>query len=144
LAFKHGKGTVFKVDDSGGTLRDISAFVTNVDFGRELDAPETTTFGDNDREFIVGLRGHNFSISGIWDNTATTGSDAVISSWFQGTPTAVTATFEYGPEGGAAGAIRYTGEAIPTSYSVSSPVDGVATFTADWIVTGAVTRNTFP
>jgi hypothetical protein len=39
--------------------------------------------------------------------------------------------------------VKYTGEAILTSYSISNPVADVVTFSADFQVTGAVTRGTY-
>jgi hypothetical protein len=63
MAFDHGKGAAFKLDNSGGTLTDISAYVNNVDFSWEADAAETTVFSNNDRTYIVGLR--NATLSGV-------------------------------------------------------------------------------
>lgn len=140
MAKTHGKETAFTITDSGSTERDISAYLTSVDFSRDVDTPESTTFGDDDREYIVGLRGASFSVSGFWDDTATSGPDVVLNGLL-GLATA--STFEYGPEGSTTGDIRYTGSCFLTSYSTSSPVDGITTFSADFIVTGAVTRDTF-
>lgn len=135
MAFEHGKSTVFKIDNSGGTLTDISAYCNNVDFPREVDAPETTTFGVDDRTYIVGLRGATLSIAGFWDSTVDSVLAGIVGSGL--------VTFEYGPQGSTSGEIRYTGECILTSYAQGSPVDGVATFTADFQITAAVTRNTY-
>ncbi len=37
MAFVHGKDSVFKLDNSGGSLTDISAYVKNVDFPEPAD-----------------------------------------------------------------------------------------------------------
>lgn len=107
-----------------------------MDFSRDVDTPEVTTFGDDDREYIVGLRGSTISASGFWDATL----DGVIG---QVVGNATTLTFEYGPQGSDSGDVRYTGECILQSYSPSSPVDSAASWSADFIITGAVTRNTY-
>lgn len=135
MSFEHGKGTVFKVDNSGGTLTDISAYCNNVDFPREVDTPETTTFGNDDRTYIVGLRTATISVSGYWDATLDDVLGQIVGSGL--------VTFEYGPQGSTSGDIKYTGECILTSYGEASPVDGVATWTADFQVTGAVSRTTY-
>jgi len=135
MAFEHGKTTVFKVDNSGGTLTDISAYCNNVDFPREVNADETTCFGSNDRTYIVGLRTATISVSGFWDSTL----DGVIGQ-IVGT---AAGSFEYGPQGSTAGEIKYTGEAILTSYGQTSPVDGPASWTAEFQITGGVTRGTY-
>lgn len=135
MAFEHGKSTVFKIDNSGGTLTDISAYCNNVDFPREVDAPETTTFGNDDRTYIVGLRTATLSVSGFWDATVDGILAGIVGSGI--------VSFQYGPQGSTAGEVQYEGECILTSYGQGSPVDGVATFTADFQITGAVTRTTY-
>ncbi len=140
MAFKHGRSGKFQLDDVGGTLRDLSAFISNVDFPRDVDAPETTTFSvtGGARTYVAGgLTGATFSITGFFDPTATTGPDVVISGSLGD---ASDVSFEYSPSGTATGDIQYTGQCIVTSYSVSSPVDGVVSFTADMQITGVVTR----
>lgn len=141
MAFQHGRDGEFKLDDSGGTLRDLSNYVSNVDFPRDVDAPETTVFGNaGDRTYIAGgLRGASLSISGFWDPTASTGPDDVLSGALGATGDL---TFNYNPSGTGAGKIEYSGESILTNYSISQPVDGVITFTGDLQITGAVTRST--
>ena len=136
MPFKHGKGTVFKLDDSVPTLNDISAYCSNVDFPRDVDTPETTTFGNDDRTYIAGLKGATISISGFWDETV----DGYIAG-IVGQETS--STFEYGPQGGSSGDVKYSGECFVSSYSMGSPVDGVATFSLDLQITDAVTRGTF-
>lgn len=143
MAFQHGKSTVFKIDDSASVLRDLSAFLTSVSgLPGSGDIVETTTFGvaGDARTYIRGLNGATFDIEGGYDSTATTGPDAVLSGL---RTNASTSTFEYGPEGGTAGKVRYTGECLMTEYSAESEVDGWTTFTASFTMTGALTRNTF-
>jgi hypothetical protein len=52
-------------------------------------------------------------------------------------------SFEYGPEGSASGRIKYTGECICTSYEPGSPVGDVVTYSAEYQITGPVTRGTY-
>jgi len=135
MAFVHGKDSVFKLDDSGGTLTDISSYVNNVDFPETADVAETTTLGDGSKTYIVGLKDATLSISGLWDSTADGILGAVVGQ-------SATLSFEYSPEGTGSGAVKYTGEAILTSYAVSSPVGDVVGYSADLQVSGDVTRGT--
>lgn len=134
--FRHGKSAVFKVDDSTGTLRDISNVSNSVSFPREAEILETTSFGSNDRTYIVGFKNQTISIDGSFDATVDgylagiLGQDATVS-------------FEYGPEGSASGAIKYTGEAYLTSYETSAGVGDVVSFSAAFQISGAVTRGTY-
>lgn len=132
--FVHGKSTHFEVDDTGGTSRDISDTLTSVDFPETIETAETTAFGSTYKSYIVGLRDATISVSGIWD--------ATVDGYFIGTEPA-TRSFIYGPAGDTAGNVKYTGEAILTSFSVSNPVGDVVTYSADFQCTGGVTRTTF-
>mgnify|MGYP003113663961 FL=1 len=135
MAFVHGKDSTFKLDNASGSLTDISAFVNSVDFPQTVDLAETTTLGDDNKEYIVGLKDATISIAGAWDSTADDILGAVVGQ-------ASSLSYEYSPEGTASGKVKYTGEAFITSYSTSSPVGDVVGFSADLQVSGAVTRGT--
>ena len=134
--FRHGKNSVFKVDNSGGTLTDISNVLNNVSMPREVETVETTSFGSSYRSYVVGFQNATISIEGTWDATVDAhlagilGQDATVS-------------FEYGPEGSTAGYVKYTGEAYMTSYETSGAVGEVVTFSAELQVSGAITRGTY-
>jgi hypothetical protein len=134
--FRHGKSTVFKVDNAAGTLTDISNTLTDVSFPQTVETAETTSFGSSAKTYIVGLSDSTVSASGNFDATVDTHLAAVLGQ-------AATLSFEYGPEGSTSGQVRYTGEAILTSYEKSGAVGDVVTYSAEFQVTGAVTRGTY-
>lgn len=136
MAFVHGKSAVFKVDDSGGTLRDLSAFLEEVSFPRSIETAETTAFGNSAKTYIVGLSDATISITGMFDATADGYLAGVIGN-------AAALDFEYGPAGSTATNIKYTGTCIMTSYEVSAPVGDKVSATAEFQVTGAITRGTY-
>lgn len=133
--FQHGKSTVLKVDDSGATPRDISDSVSSVTWPREVDATETTSFGSNQRTYIVGLANSTVSVEGYFD--------ATVDGYLAGIVGGAAGTIEYGPQGSTSSNIKYTGEAILTSYELSSGVGDAVTFSAEFQITGAVTRGTY-
>jgi hypothetical protein len=135
MAFVHGKDSVFKLDNSGGSLTDISSYVNNVDFPETSDVSETTTLGADNKTYIAGLKDSTISLSGLWDSTADAIFGAVVGQ-------SATLSFEYSPEGTTGGNVKYTGEAILTSYAISSPVGDVVGYSADMQVSGAITRGT--
>lgn len=141
MAFWHGKGLAFKIDNSAGTLATLTSYVDSVDLDNSVDMGETTTASAEDKTFVSGQAEHDLSISGKYDETATTGPDAVL---FGIVGLETSSTFEIGPAGSTSGRPKYTGECFLTGYKVSAPVGGVVTFTADFKVTGAVTRTTWP
>lgn len=138
MAFVHGKSAVFQVDDVGGTLRDLSAFLNDVGFPRDIEAAETTTFGvaGSAKTYIVGLTDASISISGLFDATADGFLAGVIGH-------ATPLDFEYGPAGSTGGNIKYTGTCFLTSYEVSASVGDTVQASADFQVTGQITRGTY-
>jgi hypothetical protein len=138
VAFVHGKSAVFKLDDSGATLRDLSAYLNDVSLSRDIETAETTTFGvaGSAKTYIVGLSDATFSISGLFDATADGYLAGVLGQ-------SATLSFEYGPAGSDAGLVKYSGECIMTSYEVSAAVGDAVQASADFQVTGAITRGTW-
>lgn len=134
--FRHGKSTVFKVDNNAGSLTDISNTLTDVSFPRSVDTAETSVFGDSAKTYIVGLSDATLSVSGNYDATVDAHLAAVLGQ-------AATLSFEYGPEGSTSTFIKYSGECILTSYEKSGAIGDVVTYSAEFQVTGAVTRGTF-
>ena len=134
--FRHGKAAVFKIDDSGGTLRTISDALNSISFPREAEVLETTSFGSSDRTYIVGFKNGTISIEGSFDATydgylaGVLGQDATLS-------------FEYGPEGSTSTYTKYTGECIMTSYESTAGIGDVVSFSAEFQISGAVTRGAY-
>jgi predicted secreted protein len=133
--FVHGKSTNFQLDDTSGTIRDISDTITSVDFPETLDTAETTAFGSSAKSYIVGLTDATISVSGIWD--------ATVDGYIAGGAEPASRSFVFGPAGSTVSNVKYTGEAIVTSFSISNPVGDVVTYSLDLQVTGAITRGTY-
>lgn len=136
MAFVHGKDSVFKIDNSAGTLTNISTYVKDCSLAQSVDTPETSTFGNNSKTFITGLSSGTFSVSGLFDPTCNTVLAGIVGA-------SATKSFEYGPAGTGTGAPKFTGEAILTSYNVSSDVADAVQFSAEFQVSGAVTVGTY-
>ena len=62
--FTHGKNAAFKIDDSGGTLRDISDVLTDVSISRTADVAEVSAFSNSSKAFVSGLKDATLTISG--------------------------------------------------------------------------------
>ncbi len=138
----HGKDSYFSIEDSAAsTLRNISPYVTSVDFNQENDTHDTTTYGAEGHTFLVGLTNGTIVVNGLWDKTASTGSNTVIQSLVG--LDAVTVGFEYGPEGNTGTNVKYSGECVLESYSQSAPVADLVSFTATFRISGSVTQGTF-
>lgn len=142
MAPTHGKDAAFLLEDSAAsTLRNISDQLTNIAFNRSNDTHDSTTFGKEGHTFIAGLTNGTITIDGFWDKTASTGSATVLDS-LMGLD-AVTVGWEYGPEGNASLAVKYSGECVLASLDVSEPVADLVTFTAQLQISGDVTKGAF-
>jgi len=134
--FVHGKNAQFVLESTN-----LSNTLNEISLPREIETAETTTFGTQDKTYIVGLSDATVSLSGMFDATADSAINAVISNLKSGS--IASASFTYGPAGSAAGKPQFTGQALVTSYEVSSPVGDVVTYSLELQVTGGVTGSTY-
>ena len=119
--FRHGKKTAVLLN---GT--DMSPFLNEATTTQEIETAETTTFGLQDKTYIVGLADGTISTSGLFDSTAGA-SDAVLS----GLIATEDNTFTVLPEGATAGTRAILANGQLTSYEISSPVADVVAISAE-------------
>lgn len=122
-----GRESEVWVDDSGGTLRDLSDFVTSVDAPTNIDQADVTGFTQVRKNYIIGQIDTPITVNGNFDDTATTGAHAVLASLINGT---AGYTFRYYPKGSVSGKPLLSGEVLLSGYSLASPLGGQVTFAA--------------
>jgi len=141
MTFRHGKDAVFSLDDSGGTLRDVTIHlnqVTGLPGARALS--EVTAFTDQGTKSIPGLANVTFSIAGHFDATATTGIFTVLNGLRTAT---ATASFAYGPEGSTTGRVKISGECWLTELTVDASVSDRVPIAASFQVEGVPTVGAY-
>ena len=131
--FTHGKSAAFKIDDSGGTLRDISNVLTDVAVSRTDDVAEVSAFSNSSKAFVAGLKDASITISGSFDATVDGYLKAILG---------VEGDFEFYPIGTTGGNPKASGKAIMTSYDRTPDVGGAVSFSAAFQVSGDVTEGT--
>jgi hypothetical protein len=133
LAATHGKDAYFLWNAVS-----LHPFCNDVTFARDIDTVETTTMGDSAKEYIVGLKNGSFSISGIFEAGASS-VDATL-----GDALGTSAAFEWRANSAAVGVAnpKYTGTALLTSYEATATTNDAVAFSAEFMITGAVTRAT--
>ncbi len=141
MTFFDSKVSKFLLDDTGGTQRDLSAYIIDV---RGLPGPralnEVTALGDSGAKFIPGLEDVTIVVGGLFDNTASSGPDAVMGPLRTHTSAV---DFEYGPEGSGSGDVKYSGTCWVIAYELRSRVGNLVEWSAALQVEGTVTRGTF-
>ena len=97
MAFTDGQRSRFRIADSGGVMRDLSAYITEVSgLPGERTLNEVTALGDTGARFKPGAESTVFTLSGLFDDTAVTGADSVLGALrYHTDPT----RFEYAPSG---------------------------------------------
>ena len=106
----------------------VTAYTDSTSLGRVRETLETTVFGNTDRTYIAGLRGHTIALSGPYDSTG----DAIFIAADDGS----SVLFAYSPDG----VVNYTGSCMFEGYDLDSNVDGRVEWSATFTPTGAVSR----
>lgn len=133
MAFVHSKTTVVTLDGE-----DLSEFGTSVEFNREVETHDTTTFGKNSKTYAAGLKDGTATLEGIYDNTAVTGPSAIIGPLFN---SGEEAEFVYQPEGLGTGKPTRTVSVIVSSFNENAPVNDMVQWTAEFQFTGDVAET---
>lgn len=120
MAFRHGKATGVAVEGS-----DLTAYFSTADTTAEVAVPETTTFGNDSRTYIVGHRDGSVALTGFWDGSANA-VDEVLSGVL-GTEDGAHVFVQQGLAATVnPGDYSVTfAKCESTSYEVTTPVDGV-------------------
>ena len=127
-----------QVDNSSGSLVTLTAYITAVStFTVEASLTDSTTMGDSWQESLAtGLRnGSELTISGLFDDTSSTGPDAVLNAPFSGPAVSTrSVVLTWG------GSKTSSFEAIIKSYQRSATANDLSTFECVLVPTGAVTE----
>ena len=103
----------------------------------DVNLVEVTAFGDAATTFVEGLPTSNYSVTGSFDPAASQGDATIFTRIGSG---AATASFETTGATAGTNAPVYSGSAFVSSYSITSDVGGSTSYTADFQVSGALSR----
>ena len=128
MAFIHGKNTFISVDGN-----DLSAYTNQSELNLTADSHDVTTYGKDSHVYQAGLKDGTASISGIYDDTASTGPRAVLEPLVG----AAAVTLIRQPEG-TGPAPQDSVSVIVTKYTETNPVADMVTWSADLQLAGDV------
>lgn len=131
----HGSKAKFSITDSGGTVRDLTAFLSSAGMPRSADTAETSVLGLTSKRYIPGLKDGTIPIEGPFDVTVDGYLNGILG---------MERVFAYDPQGTGSGTPHYAGSAILTSYESETAVDDAGSMTGEFQITGDVTRTLNP
>jgi hypothetical protein len=124
--FRHGKNSRLVVSSV-----DASSLFTEMTIAHSVDAPDVTTFGNNDRNYVAGQRDATISASGLLEgSTAGTGDPFAKFRGALGSTSDLVITAIPGGPGGStvtAGSLCRLGAGTLTSFETAAPAMGVVT-----------------
>ena len=139
MAFFDSGSSRFFIHDARGAKRDLSPYLTSVSgLPGTRTLTEATSLSDSGRRFVPGLEDAVITLSGVFDDSRTSGPDAVLGAL---RTHRAAADFAYAPGGTAKGAVEYSGKCWVESYEVSSQAGGRVEFSARLKVDGGVQRR---
>lgn len=133
--FTHGISAVIKIDNDSAALTTYTTYITSFSFPRQLGTAETSTLGDTFQQFVSGLKGGTFTISGPFDLTFC----AILNTSFTN-GSGTTKTVEINPQGTTSTYLKYTFEAFVTSFDVTADIGSAGTYSATFQITGTITQ----
>lgn len=126
------KDITIKIDNAAGSLTDVTAYLSSGSIRATQDTIEDSAMGDTEKQYLFGLAGASFPISGMVNTT----TDGILGPLL-GNRTTATKTFQYGAYSGRV----YRGEVLVTSVEYSGSTNSLQTFTAEATFDGAITRT---
>lgn len=121
-----------KVDNSTGTLTDITAFLSSASLRAVQDIIEDTGLADEERSYLYGLAGASIPLAGMVNVT----TDGVFGHLI-GNRTTATKTIQYVAYTGRV----YRGEALVTAVEYSGSVNSLETFSSEATFDGVMIRT---
>lgn len=131
-----GRDSITQIDDIGGTLRNISTDVTNVDVPENADSAEVSGMTHERKSYIVGQIDTPITLQGNFNGGTALNAQHRVFSGINGVATA-SFTFEHYPAGSAAGLPKLSGEVICISYQITAGIGGAVTWQASLLPAGS-------
>lgn len=130
-----------EVDDSGGTPRNLSPYVDEIELlGQKVVFLDVTGLSDTAQRVIAGIQlSQDFLLRGAFDDQTITGPDAVLTGIV-----GQIGTVSLGPAGNGAGQRKISGEFLCLSYQVISRVNHLVKFESRFKQDDNISLGTWP
>jgi len=138
MAFTSGRNGGLMLADGSTTKRNISSYLTSIDYANAGDSIDVTTFNSTQsaKTYVPGLRDRTISFDGFADPTCDGYLNGAFNkikpfSYYASSTASTNTNF-----------IRYSGNGILTKYDFKTSVDGAVEFSGEIQITGSVVRST--
>ena len=132
------RNTSLLVGDSAGASRVLSGRANTATLSFSSEAVDGTAFGESYRFKIAdGIKDWSLSMAGVWDGAASQVDEILF-----GILAACTSVC-YGPGGSTSGLTQYSGCSVLNTYEVAGELDGMVTWSAEFVGSGSLTRGTW-
>jgi hypothetical protein len=135
LSGQWGGNQVFKVTDSGSTLRDISDWITDFKLPEDVGMADLTTLGHTAKVVLPTIEDAKLSASGKWDST--------INGYIVGIKRSLKAC-EYYPMGTTTGNPKATFNAMVTNFERGGNENGEMVFSLAMQISNGITWGVAP
>ena len=137
MAVVTGTSMNLQIDNSSGSLTNVTGFANSIDFAFPVDMLDTTVFGSLQKSSVPGFGGgDDIVINFRYDPTIEAQLAAIA-------PLTTTSTVQVGPRGTTASNEKYSFETFLMNYAVKATPEAIDEIVATFRKTGAYTRGTF-
>ena len=134
--FRSAKNTFFSITSATGGTINLSSGLDDASLERVANAIDVTTFGDNDKNYIAGLRDATIPLSGHFASTYEEKLFPLLGSTAGG-------AWVYGPESSSNTRRKYSGSSVVTAVTIGGSVDGKVNMSLNLQCSGTITATTF-
>lgn len=131
MAVVHGKDTLAYFDGY-----DLTSYLNDLSISRSRDTAETSTFGNEAKTYVAGMKDGTISFSGFWDGVAG-GSDARLAAMFAAANSVVTVGYGADTIGNSADLAI----AIETSWDTNGSIGDVVSVSGEMQATGGIDKG---
>jgi len=129
MAFRHGKSAAVFYNGTN-----LTSYLNEASVSNSVETAETTTFGNDAKTYVTGLKDGTISAAGMFDGSASA-VDQTLTNTLGATAADV---ITYAPDGAVIGRRSYSAAVRETSYEVTSPVGDVVAVSLEVQADGGV------
>jgi hypothetical protein len=138
-----GKDLHVEIEDSGSTSRVLTGVTGVTGLPGEVEHYDATAVGDAGRKHVAGLENVTVIIEGWYDNTASTGSQVVLSGLAAVRNADTESVLIFGPSGNTTGMEKFTATVKMKTLEYPATLGDLVKFRCELLVQGQAVASTF-